>query len=147
MKAKLGLGLLSHRLCCLFARAFLVAGFFICSAIGLAQITPPVLTVTPVGTNQFSVTFTNSPPTTWDLQWTPALNGSDFNWGWLRTGTNSQTNFVFSMDDLSGSPTAFFRTILDTNSIPLWEAADPNNPGAGILTVIIDSPTNGETIQ
>ena len=107
----------------------------------------PILTVTPVGTNQFSVTFTNSPPTTWDLQWTPALAGSEYNWSWIKTGTYAQTNFTVSMDDVSGSPTAFFRTILDTNSIPLWEAADPNNPAAGILTVTIDSPTNGETIQ
>ncbi len=41
----------------------------------------------------------------------------------------------------------FFRTILDTNSVPLWEAADPNNPSAGILTVYIDSPANGSTIS
>ena len=36
---------------------------------------------------------------------------------------------------------------MDTNSIPLWEAADPNNPGTGILTVFIDSPTNGAVLQ
>jgi hypothetical protein len=32
---------------------------------------------------------------------------------------------------------------VDTNGVPLWEAADPNNPGAGILAVFIDSPANG----
>ena len=131
----------------ILTRAILVAGFFICSAIGLAQLSPPVLTVTSVGTNQFSVTFTNNPPTTWDLQWTPALAGSEYNWSWVKTGAYAQTNFTVSMDDVSGSPTAFFRTILDTNSIPLWEAADPNNPGTGVLAVTIDSPTNGEVIQ
>jgi hypothetical protein len=31
---------------------------------------------------------------------------------------------------------------------PLWEeeAADPNNPNTGILTVFIDNPTNGSTL-
>jgi hypothetical protein len=42
--------------------------------------------------------------------------------------------------------TGFFRALIDTNSIPLWEAADPNNPSAGILTVFIDSPANGFNI-
>lgn len=147
MKAKTTDGQSPRNLNVILTRAFLVAGFFICTAIGLAQITPPVLTVTPVGTNQLSVTFTNSPPTTWDLQWTPALAGSEYNWSWIKTGSYAQTNFTMSMDELSGSPTAFFRTILDTNAIPLWEAADPNNPAAGILTVTIDSPTNGAAIQ
>lgn len=109
--------------------------------------TVPVLSITSLGTNQFSITFTNYPPTTWDLQWTPALTNSEDSWTWVRTGTNGQTNFILSLDDLSGSPTAFFRTVLDTNAIPLWEAADPNNPAAGILTVTIDSPTNGAVIQ
>jgi hypothetical protein len=36
---------------------------------------------------------------------------------------------------------------LDTNSVPLWELADPNNPGLGILSVTIDSPTNGAVLQ
>lgn len=109
--------------------------------------TAPVLTITPLGTNQFSITFTNYPPTTWDLQWTPVLADSEYPWSWVKTGTNGQTNFVLNMNDVDGSPTAFFRTILDTNSVPLWELADPNNPGLGILTVTIDSPANGSTIS
>jgi hypothetical protein len=31
--------------------------------------------------------------------------------------------------------------------LPLWQAADPNNPAAGVLTVFIDSPTNGAVLQ
>lgn len=29
----------------------------------------------------------------------------------------------------------------------LWEAANTNNPGAGVLNVWIDSPTNGTVLQ
>ncbi|HEY3932126.1 MAG TPA: hypothetical protein VGM58_07130, partial [Verrucomicrobiae bacterium] len=29
--------------------------------------TAPVLTITPLGTNQFSISFTNYPASTWDL--------------------------------------------------------------------------------
>jgi hypothetical protein len=43
--------------------------------------------------------------------------------------------------------TGFYRAVIDTNSVPLWEAADPNNPGAGILAVFIDSPANGTVLQ
>ena len=36
----------------------------------------------------------------------------------------------------------------DANGVPLLlELADPNNPGAGILTIYIDNPTNGAVIQ
>ena len=41
----------------------------------------------------------------------------------------------------------FFMALVNTNAIPPWELADPNNPGLGILAVYIDSPTNGAVIQ
>lgn len=107
--------------------------------------TASVLTITPLGTNQFSITITNNIGTaTHDLLWTPALGNPDYPWMWAAIGTPGQTNYVLNMD---GYQTAFFQTILDTNSIPLWKAADPNNPGAGILTVTIDSPANGSLIH
>ncbi len=106
--------------------------------------TAPVLTITSLGTNQFSITFSNNIGTaSYDLLWTPALANPDFPWTWAAVGTPGQTNFMLNMGVYQ---TAFFRAELDTNSIPLWEAADPNNPGAGILTVFIDSPANGFTI-
>jgi hypothetical protein len=107
-----------------------------------AQI-PPVLTITPLGTNQFSITFTNYPASTWDLQWTPILDDPDYPWTFAAVGTPGQSNYVLNMEDYQSG---FFRTILDTNSVPIWEEADPNNPGAGILTVFIDSPTNHSTL-
>lgn len=109
--------------------------------------TAPLLTITQTGTNQFSFSFTNYPVSTWDLQWTPALANTEFPWMWAATGAVGQTSFVLNKDDLNASPNAFFRLVLDTNSIPLWEAADPNNPSLGILQVTIDSPANGAVLQ
>jgi hypothetical protein len=106
--------------------------------------TAPVLTITPLGTNQYSVTFTNYPASTWDLQWTPVLANPDYPWTWAAIGTNGQSSFQVNMADYQ---IGFFRTILDTNSIPLWELADPNNPALGPLTITIDSPANGSVIQ
>jgi hypothetical protein len=103
----------------------------------------PVLNIAPVaGTNQFSITFTNN-GSTYDIQETPVLGDQDYPWTWAAIGTAGQTNFVVTPIYQSG----FYRAILDTNSVPLWEAADPNNPSAGILTVFIDSPINGAVIQ
>jgi hypothetical protein len=107
--------------------------------------TVPVLTIAPLGTNQFSITITNNIGSTdFDLQWTPVLANAEYPWTWAVIGTPGQTNFLVNMTVYQ---TGFFRAISDTNSIPLWEAADPNNPGAGILTIFIDSPANGSLIQ
>jgi hypothetical protein len=102
----------------------------------------PVLTITPLGTNQFSISFTNNGGT-YDLQSTPVLANPEYPWTWAAIGTNAQTNFLVT----GVYQTGFYRAILDTNSVPLWEAADPNNPAAGILTITIDSPANGSLIQ
>ena len=102
----------------------------------------PVLNIAPVpGTNQFSITFTNT-DAIYDIQETPVLGNEDYPWTWAAIGSSGQTNFTVT----AIYPNDFYRAVLDTNSIPLWEAADPNNPSAGILTIVIDSPLNGSTI-
>jgi len=107
--------------------------------------TAPILTITSLGTNQFSINITNNIGTAdYDLLWTPVLANPDYPWTWAAIGTPGQTNFLLNM---SVYQTGFFRALLDTNAIPLWEAADPNNPGTGILTVTIDSPANGAVLQ
>ncbi len=123
------------------ARAFIVAGFLFCATRGLEQ-SAPVLTITPLGTNQFSISFTNNGGT-YDLQSTPVLANPEYPWTWAAIGTNAQTNFLVT----GVYQTGFYRAILDTNSVPLWEVADPNNPSAGILNVWIDSPANGTTLN
>ena len=106
---------------------------------------PPILTITSLGTNQFSITITNSIGTNdYDLLWTPVLANSDYPWTWAALGAPGETNYLLNMGNYQSG---FFVALLDTNAVPLWEAADPNNPGAGILTVYIDSPTNGMVLQ
>jgi hypothetical protein len=130
----------------ILTRAFLVAVFFICSAIGLAQLTPPVLTVAPSGTNQLNITITNGINLTRYEIWTTPVLGDVANYPWTvaAVGNTNQTNFTV---DIGPYYTGFYRAVIDTNAVPLWKAADPNNPSAGVLSVWIDSPANGTTLN
>jgi hypothetical protein len=130
--------------------SILLASLFVCGSViaafkVFADPPSPAITITALGTNVFSVAITNDiGAITYDLQWTPALAGPDYQWTWVTTGTPGQTNFLIGMQDYQ---VGFFRTILDTNNPPLWELADPNNPGLGVLAVTIDSPTNNAVLQ
>lgn len=107
--------------------------------------TAPVLTIAPLGTNEYSITITNNIGSAdYDLLWTPVLGNPDYPWIWAGVGTAGKTNYIVKMENYQQG---FFLTHLDTNTIPLWEAANPNNPDVGILSVYIDSPTNTEVIQ
>lgn len=113
------------------------------------QFTPqsgvPYLTIAPTGTNQLLITvFNDASPANYELWWTPALANPAYPWTAVAAGTAGQTNFIVNIGPYS---TGFYQAIWDTNSIPLWEAADPSNPSAGILNVWIDSPTNGMVLQ
>jgi hypothetical protein len=111
----------------------------------LAQIPPPVLSITALGTNTYGITVGNSlSGTAYALYWTPVLNSLDYPWTAAAIGTNGQTNFLFNGEAYNNG---FFMAVVSTNGIPIWELADPNNPGLGILAVTIDSPTNGAVIQ
>jgi hypothetical protein len=135
----------SHRKTTALTRTMLVVGLFIClTGILLAQ-TAPFLTVTQTGTNQLLITITNGvSAATYDLYTTPVLDNSSYPWTAAVIGTNGQTNFTVSAGPFQAG---FYRAVLDTNGIPIWQAADPNNPSAGILAVFIDSPTNGAMLQ
>ncbi|MGA3282915.1 MAG: hypothetical protein ABSD57_00450 [Verrucomicrobiota bacterium] len=124
--------------------ALAVTTLTVCLAV--AQSTPPVLTIAPTGTNQLLITVTNGVGTaSYELWSTPVLgNTTDYPWTVAAVGTNSQTSFILPIGPYSAG---FYRAVLDTNGIPLWEIADPNNPSLGILAVTIDSPTNGAALQ
>src|ERR1700722_11611730 len=86
----------------MFAGIFLAAVTVITA---LAQ-TAPVLTITSLGTNQFSVVITNNIGTaTYDLLWTPVLANPDYPWTWAAPGMPGQTNFLLNMQ---GYPEGFF---------------------------------------
>lgn len=124
--------------------AVLAAATVIAAVKTLAQIPPPVLSITALGTNTYDITVGNSVPgTAYALDWIPVLGNPNYSWT-TTLGTNGQTNFIFNGE---GYSSGYFMALLNTNAIPPWELADPNNPSLGILTVTIDSPTNDAVIQ
>jgi hypothetical protein len=110
------------------------------------SIPQPVLAIAPSGTNQLLITVTNGVSTAnYELWSTPVLgNTADYPWTVAALGTNGQSSFTVPIGPY---PAGFYQVLLDTNAIPLWEAADPNNPSLGILAVTIDNPTNGMVLQ
>jgi hypothetical protein len=110
---------------------------------------PPVLTIANLGTNQYSITITNGISTAnYELYWTPILANPDYPFTLAIVGTEGQTNFVVNMGIYQ---TGFFQVILGTDwdgdGVPNWQDANPSDPTIGILTVVIDSPTNGMVLQ
>jgi hypothetical protein len=99
-----------------------------------------------MGTNALLITVTNPVSSvSYELWTTPVLgNTADYPWTIAAVGATNQTAFTVAIGPY---PAGFYRVALDTNGIPIWELADPNNPGAGVLAVFIDSPTNGAVIQ
>jgi hypothetical protein len=105
----------------------------------------PYLTITPTNSDQAMITVLNDTgPANYQIWWTPVLADPAYPWTAIALGTNGQTNFTVSINVY---PTGFYRAVWETNSVPLWQAADPSNPGAGILAVFIDSPANGAVLQ
>ena len=124
-----------------------IGGGFIAAATvvtALAQ-TAPFLKIAPTGTNQFSVTITNNiGMADYDLQWVSVLANTNFLWTYAAIGVPGGTNFILNADTY---PATFFRAILDTNTPPLWQQSDPNNPSSPLLQVFIYSPTNGANLN
>jgi len=107
--------------------------------------TAPVLTIAPTGTNQLLITITNATSAVSYELWTTPVLGDTTDYPWTVSAVGGTNQTVFTVD-IGSYPAGFFRAVLDTNAIPLWQAADPNNPAAGILTVFIDSPTDGSIL-
>ena len=125
---------------------FLLAGGSLSVTKIVAQsIPPPVLTLTLTNSNQMLISITNGVSyAVYDLYTTPILANPSYPWTAVTIGTNYQTNFIVPIGPYSAG---FYRVLVDTNSVPIWAAADPNNPGSGYLSVFIDSPTNGAVLQ
>lgn len=111
----------------------------------LANAQQPVLKITDLGTNQFLVEITNSISTTnYTLYWTPALANPNYPWIVLTNNNVGESNFLV---DAEGWDTGFFKVLtgtdFDGDGWQEWLDAQPQNPAVGILSVTIDSPTNG----
>ncbi len=110
---------------------------------------PPELTIEALGSNQYSITITNGIATTnYTLLWTPALADVNYPWQVLSIGNTGETNFVVNGGEW---PVGFFQIMLgsdaDEDGVPTWQDANDNDPSIGILSVTIDSPQNGTTLQ
>jgi hypothetical protein len=106
----------------------------------------PYLVIAPTGTNGIVeiTVLNNEGPANYEIWTTPVLGNADYPWTAIAAGTTGTTNFYINLGEYY---TGFYQAIWDTNAIPVWEAANMNNPSAGILTVYIDSPTNGAVLQ
>jgi hypothetical protein len=131
--------------------------FFLGAAAGLALLAialklaadpAPVLTISNLGSNQFSVVITNaSTPTNYLLEWTPALANANYPWLVIATNSPGQTNFLL---DMGPWPMGYLRVLVgwdgDGDSIPDWMDAQPLNASVGALAITIDSPLSGASI-
>jgi len=116
----------------------------------LAQtVPPPVLTITPTGTNQLLITVTNGVAYgNYTLYSRLILNDPTSPWTFVTNMVPGVTNFTVSRGvafqsfyEVTGS------TNWNNNGIPNWDYADPKNPSLGVLTVTIVSPAQGAIIQ
>lgn len=115
----------------------------------LSRAQQPVLEISNLGSNQFSILITNGVSTTnYTLYWTPALENENYPWLVLGTNATGGTNFTV---DVGEWDSGFFKVLLgndaDGDMVPEWLDAQPSNPNVGILSVTIDSPTNGMVFQ
>lgn len=111
----------------------------------LANAQQPVLRISDLGTNQFSVLITNGiSSTNYTLFWTPSLNDSNYPWTVVGVGSVGETNFLI---DGGAWSVGFFRVLLgsdaDGDGVPAWKDANDDDLNIGILSVTIDSPING----
>jgi hypothetical protein len=106
----------------------------------------PYLTIAPTGTNGVVLVsvWNSQGPANYEIWTAPVLANPTYPWTAIAAGTTGQTNFYLTAGEYY---TGFYRAIWDTNAIPAWEAANPNNPGGGPLAVFIDSPANGTVLQ
>ena len=108
----------------------------------------PGLSIAQTGSNTFQLSLSNAVVgETYVVYRRQGLEPA-YPWQFHLLGSPSQTVFTVEkgIEEIS-----FFQTISGTNwdgdAAPNWEDANPLNPSVGRLTVTIDSPLNGSTVQ
>ena len=129
-------------------RPFVSLGIIASIAAGIALLAnaqQPVLKISNLGSNQFSVLVTNGlVATNYTLFWVPALSTPGYDWQVLTIGNIGESNFTVNAGEWNS---LFFKVMLgsdfDGDGVPESQDAQPQNPAVGILTLTIDGPTNG----
>lgn len=108
----------------------------------------PGLLILPLTNNQLSLTVTNGSSTNqYQIQRRDAFDALN-PWNYHLGGTLGQTNFTV---ERGIQQIGFFRAIpcidCDNDGFLNWLDAAPNDPAVGILTITIDSPLHGSTVN
>ena len=132
-----------------FAGACAVGSVFI-AVLAFGQSVPqPVLKIAPTNDTQFLISITNAVASTnYEIYRTPLLFDTNFPWTLYSVGSVGQSNFVV---DMEAEPTGFFRATIgsdwDLDGVPNYMDANPLDPTIGVLSITIDSPTNGASLN
>lgn len=114
----------------------------------LAQTVPaPVISIAVTNVNQLAITVTNGVAYGNYVLYNQHVLGSP-SWTFVTNPVPGVSNFVVNMGPFfEGYYLVTGSTNWNNNGIPNWDYADPNNPGLGVLTVTIVSPSQGQVIQ
>jgi hypothetical protein len=117
-------------------------------ATAIAQtVPPPVLSIAVTNGTQLSITVTNGVSYgNYILYNQHVLGGSE--WTFVTNPVPGVSNFVVNMGPFfEGFYLVTGSTNWNNGGIPNWDYADPANPGLGVLSVTIVSPSQGQIIQ
>ena len=128
--------------------AFLLFGASLIAIGIVARATPPGLSITTLTNGVLQLTVTNGAPgDTYQILYTPNFDPG-YQWNVNMLGETNQTNFTLST---ISTPSGFYKAVnntdFDNDGIPNYEDANATDSSIGLLTVIIDTPTNGYTFR
>lgn len=109
----------------------------------------PGLKISPQNTNQVKLSVTNSTSgVSYEIYRTPVLDDPAYPWTLHLIGTLNQTNFFA---DYGVETDGFFKATegrdWDSDGILNDRDGQPSNASVGALTIVIDSPTQGQVLQ
>jgi hypothetical protein len=120
------------------------------AVLALGQSVPrPFLTIIATNGTQFQISITNAVASTnYEIYRKPVLLNTNFPWTLYSVGSVGQSNFVV---DMEAESLGFFRAGIgsdwDLDGIPNSQDANPTDSSIGILSITIDSPTNGASLN
>jgi len=129
--------------------ALLVTGSLTLGVLAFGQSAePPFLTIAPGSEGQIQIAITNAVATTnYEIYRTPRLEDPNHPWTLHLIGDVGQSNFTADMGvENSGFFKAAIGSDFDHDGVPNFQDANPYDAAIGILSITIDSPTNGAVV-